>query len=88
MTSKEARHLYGSGEALAVDRGTPEWDRAWGLLSEHIRSEGLGDGSDLAQSNEGECWQHMGSTRDAEGEVHCFRHRHHPMTGRREYAHV
>jgi hypothetical protein len=73
---------------LFVERGSPAWDAAWGGLAHVLVTDGLGNGTDLAQDHDGEAWQYMGSRRIATGMLHTFRHRDHPKTHDREYRAV
>lgn len=77
---------YWAGSGVPVARGTALWDAAWAALAQHIRSRGWGDGSDLFQDGCGEGWQLMDASRDDQGVIVGFRHRHHPATQVREYA--
>ncbi len=71
-----------------ADRNSPAFNAAWDGLSHVLATELLGTGEDLAQENEGEVWQYMGSERTPVGLRHCFRHRYHPVTKSREYRWV
>jgi hypothetical protein len=74
--------------SFSVQRGSPAWDAAWAGLSHVLVADGLGDGTDLAQENDGEAWQYMGSRLTTTGMLHTFRHRDHPKTHDREYRAV
>ena len=78
-----------------LEAGTPCWHAAWSRLRAHdgylrgfLSMEDCnrwGDTVSLARQPGvpgGECWQYMGPTADGQG----FRHRSHPVTGRREYV--
>jgi hypothetical protein len=76
-----------------LEPGTPEWDKAWAKLGElelnRIVRERMGsalwcDPKRAEERSTGEVWQYMGT--DARG--HCFRHRCHPRTMKREYVFV
>ncbi len=71
-----------------ADRNSPAIAAAWDGLSHILITECLGSGEDLAQLHEGEEWQYMGSELTQVGMLHCFRHREHPATKRREYRWV
>ena len=74
-----------TNQAFIIQAGTPEWEAAWSLLSTAIISDGLGDGTDLAQASEcGETWQYMGSSSEGDALTHSFRHRAHPADGLRK----
>jgi hypothetical protein len=88
MTGRQIRFEAGVSTTFYADHGSGEWNEAWGLLAGFIRDNGLGDGDDLVQEQDGQGWQYLGSTRDELGDVHCFRHRYHPATLGRLYAHV
>ena len=64
-----------------IERGTPEWDRMWAELAKHPLNTGL----DKPTEAEFECeyWEYMGP--GVQG-GHCFRHRCHPKTWKREYV--
>lgn len=81
-------HKSERAEHAHFTRGTPEWAQAWDLLAAHIANEHLGSGADRAQTHQGESWEYMGSAILPSGTVHSFRHRYHPMTCGRVYAHV
>lgn len=62
-----------------------EWERAWLAL----RSKwDAGDDNAQLHPTLGECWQYMGTVRDEKTGrwMHTFRHRCHPVTGKREYS--
>jgi hypothetical protein len=73
---------------FSIQRGSPAWEAAWSGLAHVLVTDGLGDGTDLAQENDGEAWQYMGSCRLSSGILHTFRHRDHPKTHDREYRDV
>ena len=73
---------------LIAQRGSPAWDAAWSGLARVLVTDGLGDGADLAQENDGETWQYMGSEQIETGLLHEFRHRDHPKSHCREYRDV
>lgn len=75
-------------QSAQIARDTPHWRASWGALAAHIVAKGLGDGTDLAQISDGERWQLMDFGRDGIGFLVCFRHRLHPTSGGREYAHL
>ena len=67
------------------------WRKAWACLGEQIVARELGDGTDLAQPNDGECWQFMGAfdiAPLADYVVAEFRHRYHPVAKGRVYVKV
>lgn len=75
-----------------LKRDSAEWHTAWKMLAFHdgkfCGHEGK-PGSTLAEDYEtGERWQLMGTALTEEGWVHEFRHRWHPVTKKREYAHL
>lgn len=61
-------------ELLFVDHDSTEWPYMWGQL----------DDPAAYCPETGEVWQYMGSFRKAGRYVHEMRHRHHPLTRRRE----
>lgn len=71
---------------IVLGPGSSSWDEAWRGLSTWLVQHGLGDGTDTTQEHResGEVWQYLGTV---EG-FHEFRHRWHPVTGRRVYARV
>ena len=78
-------------EVLFPERGTAEWDAAWAALAAELPRRSLGDGTDLAQYDEPkwEVWMFDGIVIDPDGSRWAeFRHRHHPVTERREYVRV
>ena len=64
-------------------RDHPEWDLAWDRMAADGINAGLADPFGAWCKESGECWQYMGSVRDAAGNRHDFRHRHHPAVNRR-----
>jgi hypothetical protein len=74
-----------ASSVVGDDLARTEWARAWhGLeeLGEAFRRE-----DHCPQTNE--VWQYMGTHRvDGGVWVHQFRHRHHPLTRKREYRNV
>jgi hypothetical protein len=62
-----------------LEPGSPEWDRAWAILSASFG--GLAEDPDT-----GEVWQYMGTWETATGTFHEFRHRH--LGGRRRVYHI
>lgn len=58
-----------------------EWDRMWDALKRAFKAP------DFAEYNAGfgESWQYMGTSLRSDQWEHCFRHRAHPTTGKREY---
>jgi len=61
-----------------------EWTKAWDALArDTVNRKVTGDKGAAEDSDSGECWQYMGSVRDATGNRHDFRHRHHPAVNRR-----
>jgi len=67
-------------QLVFVEPGTAAWDSVWALLL----AETAGDPAQLCRCC-GEVWQYMGSYTNGADTVHEFRHRHSPITGRREY---
>lgn len=65
------------GEPYIVEKGCAEWELMW---SELASKEINGGDSECLHPEFFEVWQYMGS-RDG---VHSFRHRMHPVTGKRE----
>lgn len=64
-----------------VQPDTAEWIRMWGeLAAQDINS---GD-TECVHPITLESWQYMGS----QSGVHTFRHRTHPVTGKREYLYI
>lgn len=76
-----------------VKDNTTEWDYMWLQLGNHPLNDKLhgkiGSKKDPTVAyNDGECWEYM-DTGLYDGKLkHCFRHRFHPKTEQREYAHV
>lgn len=64
-------------EPYLVERGSSEWDRMWSELAE---KEINGGDRECLHPECHEVWEYMGS--DSRG--HGFRHRMHPVTGKRE----
>ena len=62
-----------------------EWDRAWRQMGEHYHAPGE---TVFEDTDTGECLQYMGTYLMAAGWTHEFRHRRHPLTGRREVVHL
>lgn len=58
-----------------------EWDFAWTALKAHFHAPDFAEYNPAAS----ECWQYMGTRLVADTWEHCFRHRMHPRTNRREY---
>ena len=58
--------------------GTAAWDATWAALARLALNRGL-DEPAVAECR-GEVWEYMGPGERG----HCFRHRFHPATGRRE----
>lgn len=73
-----------------VERDDPEWDRMWQKLGEHPLNAGYEQPTVCEKF--GECWQYMGTEMVEGGEnerwEHCFRHRCHPRTSKRQYLWV
>lgn len=61
-----------------VKRNSNEWNRMWDGLKQK-----WGDTVDMDEET-GECWQYMGTQKEG----HCFRHRCHPKTKKKEYFFV
>ena len=69
-----------------VEPGSKEWEAMWEALGAHQLNMGLVDPKEAEK--DGEVWQYMGTGwRDGERR-HCFRHRLHPRTGKREYVYL
>ncbi len=85
MTSLLKQHLEERGDdffcCLKPEHVEMEW--AWEELSKEKLNEGLDNG--CVALNEDETWQHLGIESHNGIAWHCFRHRHHPKTKRREY---
>lgn len=68
-----------------VEEDSPEWVHMWNHFGPSCEAQAEED------PESGEIWQYMGTEwhTDIPGcygiWVHCFRHRHHPKTGKREY---
>lgn len=73
-------------EMLLIKRDSQEWNTMWDTLATHPINEGYEEPSLVI--NEGEAWQYMGSFRQDTRIIHEFRHRNHPMFGRREYIKI
>ncbi|WP_155621637.1 4-diphosphocytidyl-2C-methyl-D-erythritol kinase [Aeromonas hydrophila] len=68
-------------KGFEVQRDSHEWNRMWAeLASKDINS---GD-TECVHPETLESWQYMGSSCG----VHSFRHRNHPVTGKREYLQI
>lgn len=70
-----------------IERNNPEWDRMWQKLGENPFN--AGSENPTVCENLGECWQYMGTefVGNEQGKkwMHCFRHRCHPKTNKRQY---
>lgn len=64
-----------------VQRDSEEWFRMWNVLASHIINSG---DSECIHPESEEVWQYMGTKNG----THSFRHRHHPATGKIEYADI
>lgn len=62
-----------------LDISNTDWTRMWDELARYSLNRG-----DHLCVNQGHCWEYMGSTIDH----HHFRHAHHPLSDRVEYAYV
>lgn len=72
-----------SMDVLFIKREQPEWNYMWNLMAKHRLNEGLEEPTVAHFNYEG--WQYM-DTSVYDGQLaHCFRHRCHPKTQRREY---
>ena len=62
-----------------------EWSAAWDAFGKALSAAGLGTEDERTQANPntGSVWQYMGSDVCAYQYRHNFRHREHPLTGRR-----
>lgn len=71
--------------SLAADH--LEWEAAWTALASHRLNQGDRCCQDL---NALEVWQYMGTEAEPDGSAwfHCFRHRCHPRTQKREYIRI
>lgn len=82
-----SRPYGGAGGAMElVEPGGEEWETMWAALGVHPLNEGLTDPKEA--EHEGEVWQYMGMGWRDGAQRHCFRHRLHPKTGRREYVYL
>lgn len=64
-----------------VERDSDEWHRMWRELA----SAPINSGDSVCECTDThECWQYMGTFKDK----HSFRHRNHPVTGKREYLEI
>ena len=68
-----------------MDPDSAEWREAWALLGSCRINWTLADPFAAKCACCGEVWQYMDTTSDG---LHEFRHRHHPVTGRREVVRV
>ena len=76
--------------ARFVAPDSPDWELLWERLAGAPINAGIRDPYACIHPESGEVWQYMGpSTPEISrgSDVHCFRHRHHPLTGKREYLH-
>lgn len=62
-----------------------EWRDAWRQMGAHYHAPGE---TVFEDQETGECLQYMGTYLMAGGWTHEFRHRCHPLTGRREVVHL
>lgn len=69
-----------------IEPDSSEWNYAWDQLASQKINVGLPDPRE-AEFN-GECWQYMDSGIVCGVLVHEFRHRWHPVTGKREYIRI
>jgi len=67
-----------------VEKGSAEWRYMWDALGTHP----LGGDCACHHAQYGEVWQYMGTGDMGAGVRHTFRHRVHPVTGKREYIHI
>lgn len=72
---------------MFVPRDDPEWDAMWGTLGRMPYNRLLMQPT-VCEDEHGETWQYMGSYAHEGAWVHEFRHRRHPVTGRREVARI
>lgn len=70
-------------EIILIKTDSAEWVRMWEWLGNHPLNAKL-DEPTVALNND-EVWQYMGSYKQGPDVVHEFRHRYHPITGKREY---
>lgn len=70
---------------IEVRRGSPWWNYAWGRLASEPINASLSDPTEALDREYREVWQFMGAWRTDRGLVAQFRHRAHPVTGKREY---
>ena len=66
----------------------PQWDAAWQRMAAEGVNDGLPDPYTATCPRSGEGWQYMGSYIMPSGNVHEFRHRHHPAVNRRVITRV
>jgi hypothetical protein len=64
----------------------PEWPLAWDNLAIQPLNQGITYPHTC--SNEGECWQYLGTVGPHNQPKHQFRHKCHPRTNMREYLDV
>ena len=74
---------YGAVESVIVIRESDEWNYMWKELAKHPINK---DMKNPFKTTEHEEWQYMGTHIDTK--KHEFRHRHHPITGKREYIFI
>ena len=70
---------------VEVRRGSPRWRESWDALARLPMNASLQDPYAASEPETGEVWQWMGAWRTDRGLVAQFRHRCHPVTGKREY---
>lgn len=67
--------------SIEVQNNPEEWHWMWSELALHALNSG---DTQCIHPDTGEIWQYMGTSDD----FHTFRHRNHPVTGKREYIHI
>lgn len=76
---EKAVEKFSQKEWALLEPRSPEWKAAWKGLA-HLTGD---DDFEAHNERSGEVWQYMGSVRHAGAWGHEFRHRDHPLTGRR-----
>ena len=70
-----------AGPITFLTPASAAWEAAWGVVARARINAGLADPVCAEDPDTGEVWQYMGT---CQARFHEFRHRRHPVTGRRE----
>lgn len=75
-------------ELIILNIGSPEWEYAWDWVASHPLNETLENPSVAENPETNQTWQYVGTFMQKGKAIHEFRHRHHPLTNRREYLYL